>query len=153
MTFVQQIIPGKIKGRRGFLFYFFFSPELLEEMFVTFLSQIGFASDLEVLCQKLLIDHWRDNRPPFTVLSTLEYLPLLFVTDSSFLSSSGDGQIKRQSWSLCFPPDYCAQAHSQLCQIVLLLHLGYFSPEEGGRGNCVKISFSGDFFFSLSLKP
>lgn len=51
MTFVEQIIPGKIKGRRDF-----FSSELLEEMFVTVLSQIGFASDLEVLSQKLLID-------------------------------------------------------------------------------------------------
>lgn len=82
----------KVSG--GFFFFFFFSPELLEGMFVTILSQIGFASDLEVLCQKLLIDHWRDNRAPFAVLSTLEYLPLHFVTDSIFLSSSGNGQIK-----------------------------------------------------------
>lgn len=133
MTFVQQIIPGKIKGRRDFLFFFILSPELLEEMFVTVLSQIGFASVLEVLCQKLLIDHWRDNRAPFAIPSTPEYLPLHFVTDSSFLSSSGNGQIKRQSWSLCFPSDYCAQARSQLCQTVLLPHLGYFSLVEGGE--------------------
>jgi len=47
------------KGQEVFLFpfFFFFSPELLEEMFVTVISQIGFASDLEVLCHKLLIDH------------------------------------------------------------------------------------------------
>lgn len=62
MTFVQHIIPDKIKSRNViffsfFLFFFFFPSELLDEMFVTVLSETGFAGDLKVLFQKLVIDH------------------------------------------------------------------------------------------------
>lgn len=59
----------------------------------------------------------------------------------------------RQSWSLCFHSYYCAQSCSQLCQTVLLLHLSYFSLDNGGEGggeeNFLKVFFSGVFFPSL----
>lgn len=60
MTFVQHIIPDKIKSRNVIFFLFsfsFFPSELLDEMFVTVLSETGFAGDLKVLFQKLVIDH------------------------------------------------------------------------------------------------